>query len=375
MEPVSTSAAAPSSFSTLFTHEKAGMSNVDKEKIKRIVYEMSKDSAHFKEQERRDQRVTEHINACRERHQRIGADELKSHEQRADRLLVELDGHRNLERTWACVDMDAFFAACEALEDPSLRGDVIFAVGSTSMISTASYAARRYGVRSAMPGFIAQRLCRASGVSLRFVPVDFPKYLKFAELARTAFRLFDPHFIAASCDEAFLDLTDYCARHAISGAEAASRLRQKVLEATHGLTCSVGIASSRMLAKIASDVNKPNGQYVVPAEREAIASFIGPMPLRKIPGIGRVTERVLREVLGAQTCAELLAKRAALCALFTARVAREHLSALLGIGGEGPPPLQREGEPSQKGVSQERTFEPTGASYSRGLPRSASEYL
>ena len=61
------------------------------------------------------------------------------------------------------------------------------------------------------------------------------------------------------------------------------------------------------------------------------------------------------------TCAELLAKRAALCALFTARVAREHLSALLGIGGEGPPPLQREGEPSQKGVSQERTFEPTGA--------------
>jgi nucleotidyltransferase/DNA polymerase involved in DNA repair len=116
-----------------------------------------------------------------------------------------------------------------------------------------------------------------------------------------------------------------------------------------------------MLAKIASDVNKPNGQYVVPAEREAIVSFIGPMPLRKIPGIGRVTERVLREVLGAETCAELLAKRAALCALFTARVAREHLSALLGIGGEGPPPLPREGEPSQKGVSQERTFEPTGA--------------
>ena len=68
-----------------------------------------------------------------------------------------------LERTILHVDMDAFFASCEALEDPSLRGDVVFAVGGQSMISTASYAARRYGVRSAMPGFIAQRLCREAG--------------------------------------------------------------------------------------------------------------------------------------------------------------------------------------------------------------------
>ena len=77
--------------------------------------------------------------------------------QHADRILRELDSKRGLRRTWACVDMDAFFAACEALEDPTLRGDVPFAVGGIGMISTASYAARRYGVRSAMPGFIAVR--------------------------------------------------------------------------------------------------------------------------------------------------------------------------------------------------------------------------
>ena len=127
-----------------------GMDGVDMEKVKRIVHEMSKDSPFYKEQERRDARVTEQIAACRERLARIGAPDLQAHTQRADRLLAEIDGRRSLERTWACVDMDAFFAACEALEDPSLRGDVVFAVGGVGMISTASYAARRYGVRSAM---------------------------------------------------------------------------------------------------------------------------------------------------------------------------------------------------------------------------------
>ena len=150
-------AAEPAIQDTLFTHSKAGMDPAMREKIKRLVYEMSKDSPFFKEQERRDAKVSEHIGACKARLARMAPAELAAHAEHADRILRELDSKRGLRRTWACVDMDAFFAACEALEDPTLRGDVPFAVGGIGMISTASYAARRYGVRSAMPGFIAVR--------------------------------------------------------------------------------------------------------------------------------------------------------------------------------------------------------------------------
>ena len=211
------------SYDTLFTHHKAGMKDEDKEKIKKIVFEMSKGSPFFKEQERRDQRVSQHIASCKDRLARLSVAELAVQQQRADRALSELDSSRKLERIWACVDMDAFFAACEALEDPSLRGDVPFAVGGTAMISTASYAARRYGVRSAMPGFIAQRLAKEAGIHLRFVPCDHAKYMRYAEKSRSAFRLFDEAFIPMSCDEAFLDLTGYCERHAVDAAEAARR--------------------------------------------------------------------------------------------------------------------------------------------------------
>ena len=344
---------------TLFTHAKAGMEGVDREKVKKLVYEMSKNSPFFHEQERRDARVAEHIALQRQRLARISAAELTAHSRSADKIIAELNGQRSLERTWACVDMDAFFAACEALEDPSLRGDVPFAVGGIGMISTASYAARRYGVRSAMPGFIAQRLCKEAGIELRFVACDHAKYGRYAELARTAFRSFDSGFISASCDEAFLNLTDYLVRHGVDSEEAARRLRVAVREATGGLTCSVGVAPSRMLAKVASDVNKPNGQTVIDANRESIGSFLSGTSLRKLPGIGRVAERVLREVTGAVTCAELLANRGQLCALFSAREAKSHLRAVLGIGGEEPPPPHKEGDPLQKGISQERTFQPT----------------
>ena len=209
---------------TLFTHAKAGMEDVDREKIKRLVHEMSKDSAFFVEQQRRDAKVEQRVFEYQQRLERLGAAEVASAERRAEALLSKLDAQRCLERTWACVDMDAFFAACEELEDPSLRG-LPFAVGGVGMISTASYAARRFGVRSAMPGFIAIKLCKEFGVSLRFVPCDHAKYTRYAELARGAFAAFDPNFIPTSCDEAFLDLTSYCVQQGVDSTEAARRLR------------------------------------------------------------------------------------------------------------------------------------------------------
>jgi DNA polymerase kappa len=229
------SAAAPGvsrgAYETLFTHSKAGMEGVDRERIKQLVFEMSKDSAFAQEQARRDAKVDEQIAKLRQRLGKLSTAELAAHGQRAQALVASIDASRSLKHTWSCVDMDAFYAACEALEDPSLRGDVPFAVGGVGMISTASYAARRYGVRSAMPGFIALRLCKEAGVHLRLVPCDHAKYQRYAELARTAFAVFDPGFVSASCDEAFLDLTDYCARNAVDGSEAARRLREAVRDA------------------------------------------------------------------------------------------------------------------------------------------------
>ena len=241
---------------TLFTHAKAGMDDVDREKIKRLVYEYSKGSAFLAEQERRDRRVAQQIEEQRRRLERLRPVDIKEAAARADAILSTLDSSRCLERTWACVDMDAFFAACEELDDPTLRG-LPFAVGGIGMISTASYAARRYGVRSAMPGFIAVKLCKEFGVHLRFVPCNYEKYMRYAELARGAFATFDAHYISASCDEAFLELSDYCSRHGVDGTTAAERLREAVREATGGLTCSVGVAPSRVLAKVRTPLGRP----------------------------------------------------------------------------------------------------------------------
>jgi len=142
----------PRHFNPAFTNDKAGMEGVDKAHVARVVYEMSKGSAHYAEQERRDAKTTESIAALKQRAERL---ELGPLQERADRIVASLDIHRNLDGCWACVDLDAFFASVEELKDPSLKG-TIFAVGNMGMISTASYAARKYGVRSAMPGFIAQ---------------------------------------------------------------------------------------------------------------------------------------------------------------------------------------------------------------------------
>ncbi|KDD71903.1 impB/mucB/samB UV-protection protein, partial [Helicosporidium sp. ATCC 50920] len=176
--------------------------------------------------------------------------------------------------------MDAFFAAVEARDNPSLA-DRPFAVGGMSMISTANYVARRFGVRSAMPGFIAVKLCP----ELVFIQPNFDKYAAASAEARKVFAEYDPAFSSWSMDEASLDATEHCRRTGQSGAEVAQAIRDKVRAQTR-LTCSVGVAPNRMLAKICSDTNKPDGQFVVPPVRRAVLDFVGGMSVRKVPGIG-----------------------------------------------------------------------------------------
>ncbi|KAF9621196.1 hypothetical protein IFM89_016690 [Coptis chinensis] len=220
----------------------------------------------------------------------------------ADKRIIELEVTRDLSKTWLHVDMDAFYAAVETLHNPLLSGKPM-AVGCMSMISTANYEARKFGVRAAMPGFIARKLCP----ELIFVPPDFKNVV---------FQKYDPNFIASSLDEAYLDISEVCKARGVSSEEVASELRAGVYQET-GLTCSAGVAPNRMIAKVCSDINKPNGHFVLPNDRMAVMTFVSSLPIRKIGGIGKVTEHILRDVLGISTCEEILRKSAYLYALFS----------------------------------------------------------
>ncbi|KAL1192585.1 DNA polymerase kappa [Cardamine amara subsp. amara] len=335
------------SYNTVFTNAKAGMEGVDKEKVQRIVYEMSKGSKYFQNEERKEALMKHKIDHMRDRCAKLSSSDLSNYHKVVDRRILELEATRDLSRIWLHVDMDAFYAAVETLSNPSLKGKPM-AVGGFSMISTANYEARKFGVRAAMPGFIARKLCP----DLIFVPVDFTKYTHYSDLTRKG--NYDPNFIAGSLDEAFLDITEVCRERGLSGGEIAEELRSSVYSVT-GLTCSAGVAANRLLAKVCSDINKPNGQFVLQNDRSTVMKFISSLPIRKIGGIGKVTEHILKDALGIKTCEEMVHKGSLLYALFSQSSADFFLSVGLGLGRTDTPQVR-----SRKSISSERTFAATG---------------
>ncbi|VFQ78262.1 unnamed protein product [Cuscuta campestris] len=336
------------SYHTVYTNAKAGMEGVDKEKVQRILYEMSKGSKYFENEERKEAEMKQKIENMRSRCLKLTKADISHYTELAEKRMLELEATRDLSRIWVHVDMDAFYAAVETLSDPSLKGKPM-AVGSMSMISTANYEARKFGVRAAMPGFIARKLCP----ELIFVPTDFKKYNHYSGLTRKIFQTYDPNFLATSLDEAYLDITKICNQRGIAGAEVAEELRGSVFKET-GLTCSAGVAPNRLLAKVCSDINKPNGQFVLPSDRAAIMTFISTLPIRKIGGIGKVTENILQEIFGIRTCEDMLQKSNLLFALFSRSSADFFLCVSLGLGGTNTPKTRM-----RKSISNERTFSAT----------------
>jgi len=172
-------------------------------------------------------------------------------------LIASIEEERDISRTWLYVDMDMFFAAVEIRDNPDLA-DKPVAIGNMSMISTANYVARKYGVRSAMPGFIAQKLCP----DLIFVDINFKKYNEVSKVFKSILEDYDPNYESMGCDEASVDITDYLRSTEQDNDEGrekvAMEIRTRINEATR-LTCSAGVACNKMLAKICSDMNKPNG--------------------------------------------------------------------------------------------------------------------
>ncbi|RIL00315.1 MAG: DNA polymerase IV [Proteobacteria bacterium] len=195
-------------------------------------------------------------------------------------------------------DMDAFYASVEQRDDPRLRGKpvIVGGAGARGVVSAASYEARVYGVRSAMPGYEARRLC-PDGI---FVRGDMRKYAAVSRQVFEVFGRFSPLVEAISLDEAFLDLTGTERLHGPPRA-AGEALRRAVRDAT-GLAVSVGIAPSKLVAKIASDEAKPDGLLeILPGE---VHAFLDPLPVGRLWGVGPVAEARLRAV-GIETIGDL----------------------------------------------------------------------
>ena len=181
--------------------------------------------------------------------------------------------------------MDAFFVSVEELYDPSLKGKPVVVGGRPNergVVSAASYAARKFGVHSAMPLRTAYKLCPQA----IFVDGRRERYVEYSHKVYEILQRFSPKVDMASIDEAYLDLTGTERLHG-APLQAAHKLHQAVHDST-GLNCSIGIAASRMVAKVASDQAKPNGVlWILPGQE---ASFLAPLEVRKIPGVGKVTE-------------------------------------------------------------------------------------
>ena len=204
----------------------------------------------------------------------------------------------NWDRVVMHLDMDAFYASVERLDDPSLEGKpVIVGRNMRGVVTAASYEARAFGVHSAMPVATARRLC-PRGV---YLPVRMSRYAEVSRQVMAALRSMVPVMEQTSVDEAYLDMTG--TEHLLGAPEdAALRLKAAIREAT-GLTCSVGVAPNKFLAKIASDMDKPDGLFVIAPGEEAV--FLATLPVSKVPGVGPRTCKALEE-LGVERVGEVL---------------------------------------------------------------------
>ncbi|WP_413483614.1 DNA polymerase IV [Morganella psychrotolerans] len=197
------------------------------------------------------------------------------------------------------IDMDCFYAAIEMRDNPALR-DIPLAIGGSSdrrgVIATANYPARRFGVHSAMSTAKALMLCP----QLKVIPGRMSLYKSTSEQLHDIFSRYTSLIEPLSLDEAYLDVSD-STLHCGSATRMAEDIRRTIFSEL-GLTASAGVAPIKFLAKIASDLNKPDGQYIIAPEQ--VAGFVLALPLRKIPGVGKVTAKRLAD-LGLETCRDV----------------------------------------------------------------------
>ena len=242
------------------------------------------------------------------------------------------------------LDMDAFYAAVEVLDNPDLKGKPVIVGGSKErgVVSSASYEARTFGVHSAQPVATAMRLC-PQGI---FRPVRMWRYKEISRQILEIFKRFSPLVEPLSLDEAFVDVTG-STRLFGPPEEIAKKIKQQVVAET-GLTASAGVAPTKFIAKIASDIQKPDGLTVVPEGK--VKEFLGPLPIEKLWGVGEATRKTLAH-LGVETIGDL------------ACVSRELLDRKLGKHGlhlyllaKGVDEREVETERQVKSIGHEETY-------------------
>ena len=409
--------------------DKAGMDGIDRQRIDEIILRESGDSKYMQQQRKRDEKVNKRIAQYKQRLQEANPSSYASTIE-LDRRIQDYQQEQATRSTCVVVDvsdivllvcwikcanllstflsfslsqMDMFYMACELLTRPDLK-DRPSCVGR-GMILTSNYAARRYGVRSAMPGFIGDKLVEELSKGkekLIHVRSNFDLYKAKSKQVVEVLREFDPNLKSYSLDEAYLDLGPYLVLYlqqqgwdheqiskklmndATTNTNTESKtppletlqsfstltcgqaveqvvhnMRQRVQRATDGLTCSAGIAPNFSLAKIASDKNKPNGQLLISPSN--VIEFCHPLPVRKIPGIGRVTEKILN-ACQISTVKDLYDQRGLVNWLFQPATGTFLLRASVGCNGHGVSSSdfgnveEDENSDHQKGISRERTF-------------------
>ncbi|SDE71480.1 DNA polymerase-4 [Paracoccus isoporae] len=242
------------------------------------------------------------------------------------------------------IDMDAFYASVEQRDYPELRGKAV-AVGGSSrrgVVAAASYEARQFGVRSAMPSVTAARRCP----DLVFVKPRFEVYRAVSQQIRAIFARYTPQIEPLSLDEAYLDLTGRLAAGA-TATETAAEIRAAILAET-GLTASAGISYCKFLAKIASDQNKPDGQCVIPPGRGE--AFIAALPVHKFHGIGPATAAKMKR-LGIETGADLRAQSLAFLETRFGKSGKWYFNISRGIDNREVKP-----DRTRKSIGAERTY-------------------
>jgi len=243
------------------------------------------------------------------------------------------------------IDMDAFFASVEKLDNPDLKDKpvIVGGLGKRGVVATASYEARRYGIKSAMPILKARKLC-PDGI---YLPPRFERYREISKKIQQILLSYTPKIEPISLDEAFLDLTETVDSFDLAVAKAA-KIQIEIKEKL-GLTCSVGVAPNKFLAKLASDMRKPNGFTVI--RKEEIEDVLRDLPISRMWGVGRITEKKLND-MGVKTIGDLK------------KIPKSRLKDAFGKQGENLYRLARGIDESPvepyhpvKSISQEMTFD------------------
>ncbi|KAF4803020.1 DNA polymerase kappa [Turdus rufiventris] len=327
---------------------KAGMEGLDKEKINRIIMEATKGSKFYENELKKDQQVNQRIEKMMQLKEKITAQQLLKAQLQVDKLVMELEENRNLSSTIVHIDMDAFYAAVEMRDNPELKEKPI-AVGSMSMLV-------REILAEYDPNFMPMGLDEA----YLNITEHLEERLNWPEDRRRFFfntesttggdkdgvnmsAKFNKGEVSSSPvlfedDTSLMDdnleqrglSVENSVVFGTSAEEVVKEIRFRIEQKTQ-LTASAGIAPNTMLAKMCSDRNKPNGQYRISPDRLAVLDFLKDLPIRKVPGIGKVTEKMLK-ALGIVTCSELYHQRALLSLLFSEVSWRNFLDISLGLG-------------------------------------------